>query len=36
MKTFVAGATGAIDRPLVPRPGEAGHDVFGKTRSDGT
>jgi nucleoside-diphosphate-sugar epimerase len=36
MKTFVAGATGAIGRPLVPHPGEPGHEVFGTTRSDGT
>lgn len=33
MRVFVAGATGAIGRPLVPRLVEAGHDVVGMTRS---
>jgi nucleoside-diphosphate-sugar epimerase len=33
MKIFVAGATGAIGRPLVRRLGEAGHEVAGMTRS---
>jgi nucleoside-diphosphate-sugar epimerase len=32
MKVFVAGATGAIGRPLVARLLEAGHDVLGTTR----
>ena len=31
MKVFVAGATGAIGRQLVPRLVEAGHEVFGMT-----
>jgi nucleoside-diphosphate-sugar epimerase len=31
---FVAGATGAIGRPLVPALIEAGHEVVGMTRSD--
>jgi nucleoside-diphosphate-sugar epimerase len=34
MKTFVAGATGAIGRALVPRLVRAGHEVFGTTRSE--
>ena len=34
MKTFVAGATGAIGRALVPRLVGAGHEVFGTTRSE--
>jgi uncharacterized protein YbjT (DUF2867 family) len=32
MKVFVAGATGAIGRQLVPRLVAAGHDVHGMTR----
>jgi nucleoside-diphosphate-sugar epimerase len=34
MKIFVAGATGAIGRRLVPRLLEAGHQVTGMTRSE--
>ncbi len=34
MKVFVAGATGAIGRQLVPRLVAAGHDVTGMTRSE--
>ena len=33
MKVFVAGATGAIGRQLVPQLVAAGHDVIGMTRS---
>ena len=33
MKVFVAGATGAIGRLLVPRLVDAGHEVHGMTRS---
>lgn len=33
MRVFVAGATGAIGRELVPRLVAAGHEVFGMTRS---
>jgi uncharacterized protein YbjT (DUF2867 family) len=33
MKVFVAGATGAIGRSLVPRLVEAGHEVTTITRS---
>jgi 2-alkyl-3-oxoalkanoate reductase len=33
MKVFVAGAGGAIGRPLIPRLVEAGHRVTGTTRS---
>jgi uncharacterized protein YbjT (DUF2867 family) len=33
MRVFVAGATGAIGRPLVPRLVAAGHEVVGMTRS---
>ena len=33
MKVFVAGATGAIGRPLVRRLLDAGHEVTGMTRS---
>ncbi len=33
MKVFVAGASGAIGRPLVPRLVAAGHEVTGSTRS---
>jgi nucleoside-diphosphate-sugar epimerase len=35
MKVFVAGATGAIGRELVPRLVEAGHEVHGMTRKEG-
>jgi nucleoside-diphosphate-sugar epimerase len=34
MRVFVAGATGAIGRPLVPKLLEAGHEVTGMTRSE--
>jgi nucleoside-diphosphate-sugar epimerase len=34
VKVFVAGASGAIGRPLVRRLREAGHDVVGMTRSE--
>ena len=34
MKVFVAGATGAMGRQLVPRLVAAGHDVVGMTRSE--
>jgi nucleoside-diphosphate-sugar epimerase len=34
MRVFVAGATGAIGRQLVPRLVEAGHDVHGMTRHE--
>jgi nucleoside-diphosphate-sugar epimerase len=34
MKVFVAGATGAIGRELVPRLVEAGHEVHGMTRRE--
>jgi nucleoside-diphosphate-sugar epimerase len=34
MKVFVAGATGAIGRPLVVRLLAAGHEVTGMTRSE--
>jgi nucleoside-diphosphate-sugar epimerase len=34
MRVFVAGATGAIGRPLVPRLLAAGHEVVGMTRSE--
>jgi nucleoside-diphosphate-sugar epimerase len=33
MKIFIAGASGAIGRPLVRRLCEAGHEVVGMTRS---
>jgi nucleoside-diphosphate-sugar epimerase len=33
VRVFVAGATGAIGRPLVPQLRAAGHDVIGMTRS---
>ncbi len=33
MRVFVAGATGAIGRQLVPRLVQAGHEVHGMTRS---
>ena len=34
MRVFVAGATGAIGKQLVPRLVEAGHEVHGLTRSE--
>jgi nucleoside-diphosphate-sugar epimerase len=34
MKVFVAGATGVIGTPLVPRLVAAGHEVVGMTRSE--
>jgi 2-alkyl-3-oxoalkanoate reductase len=34
MRVFVAGASGAVGRSLVPRLVAAGHDVTGTTRSD--
>jgi nucleoside-diphosphate-sugar epimerase len=34
MRVFVAGATGAIGKQLVPRLVAAGHEVYGMTRSD--
>ena len=34
MRVFVAGATGAIGKQLVPRLVEAGHEVHGMTRSE--
>lgn len=34
MKVFVAGATGAVGRQLVPRLVSAGHQVIGMTRSE--
>jgi nucleoside-diphosphate-sugar epimerase len=34
MKVFVAGATGAMGRQLVPRLLEAGHQVIGMTRTE--
>lgn len=34
MKVFVAGATGAIGKQLVPQLVEAGHEVVGTTRSE--
>jgi nucleoside-diphosphate-sugar epimerase len=33
MRVFVAGASGAIGRPLVPMLGAAGHEVTGTTRT---
>ncbi len=35
MRVFVAGASGAIGRCLVPQLLEAGHEVIGMTRSEG-
>src|SRR5581483_5635054 len=35
LRVFVAGATGAIGRQLVPRLVAAGHEVHGMTRSEG-
>jgi nucleoside-diphosphate-sugar epimerase len=34
MRVLVAGATGAIGRPLLPRLMSAGHEVVGMTRSE--
>src|ERR671923_1884211 len=34
MKVFVAGATGAMGKQLVPRLVEAGHRVIGMTRTE--
>jgi 2-alkyl-3-oxoalkanoate reductase len=34
MRVFVAGASGAIGRPLIPRLVAAGHEVTGMTRSE--
>jgi nucleoside-diphosphate-sugar epimerase len=34
MKIFIAGATGALGRQLLPRLVERGHEVAGMTRSD--
>jgi len=34
MKVFVAGATGAMGKQLVPRLVAAGHQVVGTTRSE--
>jgi nucleoside-diphosphate-sugar epimerase len=34
MGVFVAGATGAIGKQLVPRLVAAGHEVYGRTRSE--
>src|SRR5215207_5397259 len=34
MRVFVAGATGAIGKQLVPRLVEAGHEIHGMTRSE--
>src|SRR5258708_34623030 len=34
MRVFVAGATGAMRRQLVPRLVAAGHEVHGMTRSE--
>jgi nucleoside-diphosphate-sugar epimerase len=34
MKVFLAGATGAMGRQLVPRLVEAGHEVVGTTRNE--
>ena len=34
MKVFVAGATGALGKQLVPRLVAAGHAVVGMTRSE--
>jgi nucleoside-diphosphate-sugar epimerase len=35
MKVFIAGASGAIGRPLIGRLIERGHEVVGMTRSNG-
>ena len=34
MKVFVAGATGALGRPLAAQLVEHGHEVVGMTRSE--
>ena len=34
MKVFVAGATGALGKQLVPKLVGSGHDVWGTTRSE--
>ncbi len=34
MRVFVAGATGAIGKQLMPRLVEAGHEVHGMSRSE--
>jgi NAD(P)-dependent dehydrogenase (short-subunit alcohol dehydrogenase family) len=34
MRVFVAGATGAIGRQLVPRLVAAGHEAHGMTRTE--
>ena len=34
MRVFVAGATGAIGKQLVPRLVAAGHEIHGMTRSE--
>ncbi len=34
MRVFVAGASGALGRPLIPQLVAAGHDVTGSTRSE--
>jgi len=34
MKVLLAGATGAIGRPLTPKLVAAGHDVVALTRSE--
>jgi nucleoside-diphosphate-sugar epimerase len=34
MRVFVAGATGAIGKQLVPRLAAVGHEVYGMTRSE--
>jgi nucleoside-diphosphate-sugar epimerase len=34
VRVFVAGATGAIGRQLLPRPVAAGHAVHGMTHSE--
>src|SRR5436853_417914 len=34
MRVFVAGASGAIGRPLIARLAASGHQVFGTTRSE--